>query len=126
MSNDIADNYCINPHIKVYGVATQELATTAFEYWEKTCKHYGYQYEVLGRDSRWIGFGLKIKLFCRALKQCSTEYAVIMDTTDTFMCGPADELYEKLQKLDNCLVISGEMKPWCPHPKNKLKDLEHY
>lgn len=118
--------YPINKNIKMYGIATIELSANTFVYWEKTCKYYGYDYELLGRDKHWTGYGCKVKIFYDALLQTKSKYVVLMDTTDAFLCGSSDELYEKLSK-QNSIIISGEMWPYYPsgkHDINKLK--EHF
>lgn len=113
----IKENYPINQNIKLLAVATKEISPSSYQRWESTAIHYGYDYDIIGRDRKWEGFGSKIRLFHESLKNITTPYVVLTDCTDVFMCGSSDELYDKFIAENKDLIIGGEMKIYYPGGK---------
>lgn len=100
------ENYPINNHIKLLTVASENIKPEQYQKWEQSAQYYGYNYEVLGRNSKWVSFNTKIKLCYDRLQSIKEQYTVITDCTDLFMCAPSQELYEKLSNRN--LVVGGE------------------
>ena len=122
----IGENYPINPNIKLLTIATKELFDSTFKRWEITAKHYGYDYEILGRDTVWKGFSTKIGIYCNALKNTTTPYVVLTDCLDLFITAPSDELYHKFISQNNDIIIGSEMMLWYPNGKNNSIDINNY
>lgn len=106
--------YAVNSNLKVLAVATRELPEKSFEKWEMTAKHFGYDYEILGRETKWEGFLTKTNLVADRLQTLDSKYCVIADCTDIFFCGSSDELVEKFETLNTDLLVGGETMMHCP------------
>lgn len=108
--NYISYGYPINFKLKIYAVATVNILEQQYEKWVNTAKYYGYDYEILGRNSKWSGFETKIKLVRDSLETCKHPYVAVVDCTDVFFSGPSEELLDKyITFYDNCgkYVLSG-------------------
>lgn len=113
----MGEHYPVNSSIKVLTVATKNLAKSAYQRWENTARHYGYNYEVLGQDTAWQGFQTKIRLYYEALSKTNEPYSVLVDSTDVFFCGSADELMAKLVNRTADIIIGGELELYYPEKK---------
>lgn len=102
----MSENYPINNQIKLLTVASENISPGQYQKWEQSARYYGYNYEILGRNDKWISFNTKIKLCYQRLQSIKEQYTVITDCTDLFMCAPSQELYEKLKNVN--LVVGGE------------------
>ena len=65
----IPENYPINKDIKVLAVATKEVNKLRYQKWEQSAKHFGYNYEIVGKDKKWNGFKTKIMSFVEKLQE---------------------------------------------------------
>lgn len=113
----IGEHYPRNNNVKVITVATKNITKSAYQRWENTAIHYGYNYEIVGRNTEWKGFNTKIRLYYEKLLQITEPYAVLADCTDVFFCAPADELYEKISKIQTDIVVGGELELYYPEKK---------
>jgi len=113
----IGEHYYKNPNIKLLTVATKEFSSSSFQRWEKTAIHYGYNYEVIGRN--WTGYNNKIRIYYEKLKTVSEPYSILTDCIDLFFCGSSTELYNKFIHLNTDIVIGGERE------LNYHNDLKH-
>lgn len=126
----MGENYPINPNIKVLTIATREIVESSYERWETTARHYGYNYEILGRKEKWTGFGTKIRIFHEAVKSVTEPYVLLTDCTDLFFCGSSDELYHKFitnyisQNKDT--VVGGEINLYYPGGKHDPSVIQTY
>lgn len=122
----MGENYSINPNIKLLTIASQEITNNLYYRWESTAKYYGYDYTVLGREQRWVGFNTKIKLYYDALKHLHTPYVVMTDCIDGFFTGSSYELNDKFLLLNTDLIIGAEMKMYYPGGKNNHQSVKEY
>jgi len=122
----IGEHYPINPNIKLLTIATREISKSAYEKWEKTAQHYGYDYEIIGQDTSWKGFGTKLKLYYQKLQTVTEPYTVIADCTDLFFCGSSDELYDKFINYGKDLIVGGELELYYPGGKYNKNLLTSY
>ena len=113
----IGENYSIHRNIKVLTIATKNLSKSAYQRWESTAIHYGYNYEVLGRTTEWKGFNTKIRLYYEKLLQVSEPYSVLTDCTDVFFCASAHELYNKINTMQESIIVGGEFELYYPEKK---------
>jgi hypothetical protein len=114
----MGENYGINPNIKLLTVATKEINKSSYEKWELTANHYGYNYEIIGRNDSWRGFGTKLKLYNQKLQNVTEPYTVLTDCTDLFFCGSSTELYDKFIQSGKDLIIGGELELYYPGGKH--------
>lgn len=122
----IKENYPINNNIKVLTVATKEISKMTYERWETTAIHFGYNYEILGREESWKGFGTKFKLYYKKLKTVTEPYTVLTDCTDLFFCGSSQELFDKFIRLNKDIIVGGEPEVWYRNGKQKIELLQSY
>lgn len=114
VGTDFGENYAVEPRVKSLTLATKEINPLAYAKWETTSDYYGYNYEIIGRNRPWKGFGTKIKAFHDRLQTVTEPYAVLTDATDLYFCGPAMELHDKFVKLGVDVIVSGEMNMYYP------------
>jgi hypothetical protein len=119
----MTQKFNINPNIKLLTIATKEIKPKHYFKWETSAKYYGYNYEVIGKDTKWSGFNTKIKLCIDKLKTVKEEYTLITDCTDVFFCGCSNELYDKLNKD---VIVGSELRIWYNGGKYSHKDLYLY
>ena len=120
------ENYPINENIKLLTIATKNVGPDAYRKWETTAKHFGYNYELLGRDENWGGWSTKTRLFYERLKTVTQPYTALTDCTDLFICGSSSELYDTFISLNTDLIIGGELKLWYHQGKYKRDTIEEY
>lgn len=113
----MGEHYPVNNNIKVLTVATKNLAKSTYQSWENTARHYGYNYEILGQNTDWKGFQTKIKLYHERLLTVTEPYTVLVDSTDVFFCGSADELFDKLCDSKTDVIVGGEYELYYPEHK---------
>jgi hypothetical protein len=121
----IGENYGVDPEVKLLTIATKEIPDHAFRRWEATARHYGYNYEVVGRNEPWKGFGTKIRLYHERLQTVTEPYTVLTDCTDLFLCGSSTELKDKFVRLGLRVIVGGEMEMHYPgntHDKTELRN----
>lgn len=110
--------YPINNNIKVLTVATKEISSSIYQRWETTAKHFGYNYEILGTKQSWKGFGTKIELFYERLQSITEPYTLLVDCTDVFFCGSANELLDKFINNKKKIIVGGELEIYYPKGKH--------
>lgn len=121
----IQEDYPINKNIKILTVATKNLNKKKFEKWERSVKHFGYNYEIIGRDVKWSGWKGRTKMYKDALEKVTEPYVALTDCNDLFFSGSSNELYDKLISLGDDLIVGGEM--YCyytngKYPSEEVKD----
>lgn len=124
----IGEHYGIYPDIKLLTVATKEISSSSYERWETTARHNGYNYEILGRNDSWKGFGTKTKLYHQRLQTITEPYTILTDCLDLFFVGSSNEIYNKFRKLDKDIIIGGEMEIWYikgKYDKQEIKSFFH-
>jgi len=122
----MTQKYHVNPNIKLLTIATKEINPKHYYKWETSAKYYGYNYEIIGKDTKWSGFNTKIKLCIDNLKKVKEEYTLITDCTDVFFCGSSDELYDKLISSKKDVLVGTELKIWYNGGKYSHNDLYKY
>lgn len=122
----MGEPYPTNPNIKLLTIATLNVNSNKYQRWERTAKHFGYNYEILGRNQRWEGFGTKIKIFYERLKTVVEPYSVITDCTDLFICGSSTELLDKFISLNVDLIVGTETFIAYPNGHNDHEKVEAY
>lgn len=113
----VGEHYAINPNVRLLTLATREIHKKTYKRWKNTARHFGYQYEILGRKEPWQGFNTKIRLFKERLQTVTEPYTVLTDGTDLFFCATADELYDKFIKSGKNIIVGGELKIYYPGGK---------
>lgn len=108
----IGENYGIHPDIKLLTVATKEISPSSYERWETTARHYGYNYEILGRNESWKGFRTKTILYNQRVKTITEPYTILTDCLDLFFIGSSHEIFDKFIKSGKDVIIGGEMEIW--------------
>lgn len=126
VGTDMREQYGIENRVKLLTLATREIASTAFRAWETTARHYGYNYEIIGRNDSWKGFGTKIRAFYNRLQNVTEPYTILTDCTDLFFCGSAVEAYDKFTKLDSEVIVGGEMIAHYPGNTHDKKELQSF
>ena len=109
------ENYPINPNVRLITVATKEVVSSSYARWEATAKYYGYNYDIVGRDESWGGFGTKLRLYHRQLLATSETYAILTDCTDVFFCASSTEAYDKFIASGHNIIVGGEGVMYYPN-----------
>lgn len=109
LGTSMTEPFPIEPRVKLLSIATKEIHSAVYEPWETTARHYGYDYEILGRKSSWTNFGTKTKACYEKLLTVTHPYTAITDCTDLFFCGSATELCDKFIEFDVDVVVGAEM-----------------
>jgi len=122
----IGEKYPINRNVKVLTVATREIAQRSYNKWETSAKYYGYDYEVLGRDHKWDGYGTKIRVYHEALKRITASHVALTDCTDLFFCGSSNELYDKFIATGKDIIVGGEIKIYYPGGKHHINIMKNH
>lgn len=122
----MAEDYAVNPDLKMLTVATKEISESKYSRWKVSAKHFGYNYEVLGRDTAWEGFKTKIRLFKERLETVTEPYVALTDSTDIFFCGSSFETLEKFKSLNKDLIVGGEVNCYCPGVKPDFETMAEY
>lgn len=122
----MGEHYSVNNNITLLTIATKELFNSQYAFWEITAKHFGYNYQILGRDVRWSGFGCKINLYLDALSRVNTPYVVLTDCLDAFFVGSADELEKKFNELNIDLIVGAEEQLWYKNGNYNLDDIRNF
>lgn len=123
----IQEDYPVNKKLKVIAVATKELKPKKFQKWERTAKHFGYNYEIVGRNDKWRGFNTKIVLTYNKVKEVKEPFVILTDCSDIFFTGSSNEMYDKFISLKQDLIIGGELSQYCPKIKfNEEKIRKHF
>lgn len=107
LGTSMSQCFPIDQRVKLLTLATKEIHSQVYEPWETTAKYYGYDYEILGRETSWNGS--KIRPFYEKLQTITQPYAVVTDCTDLFFCGSAAELCDKFIELDTDVIVGSEM-----------------
>lgn len=121
----IGVNYPKNTNLRLLTMASKNIDDRFFEKWITTAEKFGYTYEVLGRQMEWKNFGTKIETVYNRLKTVSEPVVAITDSTDVFLCGAADEMYEKFVKTGKDAIVGVEMNMYYPihkHEKHLVYD----
>lgn len=122
------EHYGINPNVKLLTVATREVPSSSYERWETTARHYGYNYDIIGRNESWKGFGTKTKLYHERLQTVTEPYTILTDCLDLFFVGSSSEIYDKFIHSGKDIIIGGEPQIWYvngKYNKQEMKDFFH-
>ena len=120
----IQEDYPVFRDLKVLTVSTKEISSKKREKWERTAKHFGYNYEILGTDQKWTGWKGRTKLYVERLKSVKEKYVLLMDSNDIFFCGSSQELMDKFLSSKQDLIIGGEVNFYYVNgnfPENEVK-----
>ena len=120
------EDYAINKNVKLLTIATREIPDQLYSKWKSTAKHYGYDYEILGRDQPWRGWNTKVRLFHDRLQTVDAPYVALTDSTDVFFCGCSDELYDKIVAQNKNLIMGGELQMYYPGGKHDRTKIEKF
>ena len=119
------ESYPVNKDLKIITLATKEVSPRGYEMWETSAKHFGYNYEIVGRNTKWSGFKTKIISFKEALERTTEPYAALTDCKDVFFTAPSEELMKKFLEMGKELLVGGESNFHCPKstiPKETLRE----
>lgn len=118
--------YPINKDIKLLTVASKELPTEKYHKWITTAEYFGYDYEIIGRNTKWEGFGTKIKLYADALKNITSPYVVMTDCSDLFFVAPSYQMYDNYLRTNKDLIVGGELYMAYPGGHHDHNVIESY
>ena len=103
------ETYPKNNNLKLLTLSTLEIDSNKYQKWETSAKYFGYNYEILCRDKKWEGFGMKIREYYNRLREITEEYCVLTDSNDGFFCGPPEELLQRFLGLNVDCIVGSEM-----------------
>ena len=123
-------NYPIDPRVQLYAVSTIEVAPHTYERWKSSAIYYGFQPQVLCSDQTWKGFQVKIRGLYQGVKNCTSEYVVLTDTSDVYFQGSSTELCDKFINkfinLNQDIIVGGEQIMYYPIATYDKKTVDDY
>lgn len=103
-SNSYEKDNCL----KLVTMISNAIPEKDFQRWIVTAEHFGYDYEIIGRDQKWGGWNARIRGYLKVCEESKHKVLCFTDSTDVFFAGPPSELLKKFKSLKVNLLIGAE------------------
>jgi hypothetical protein len=116
--------------LEVFGVATKNIPAQDIRLWLQTCRYFGYDAYVLGREEEWGGWPFRTRRYLQAVRESSADIVVLADVTDVFFTASASEMRDRFlitsKRTGKKALVGAEKYPHYAQGSFSVQQVESY
>ena len=95
--------------VKILVLSVNTAPSPNLEIFKRSCKRYGYDYEILGLGEVWKGWQWRTQVYIDAIKDhYDIDIFILCDSDDLYFTGPCSEFFEKFLAFHSDVGIGTE------------------